>query len=128
MSLRPPARFARLSLSLLVMLLGLGVFSAASVADQHGGATTEHGKWIETVKATGVFFSARYRFEHVDDKGFAKNANAHTVQTHLGYKSDIHHGVSGLIEFENVEAIGSGDYNSTTNRRTNFPTVADPEN
>jgi hypothetical protein len=112
----------------LGIVLGLATFSSTSSADQHGGATTEHGKWIEAVKATGVFFSARYRFEHVDDKGFTKNANAHTIQTHLGYKSDIHYGVSGLIELENVEAIGSGDYNSTTNGRTNFPTVADPEN
>lgn len=102
-------------------------FSTAAIADQHGGAKTEHGKWIEAVKATGVFFNARYRYEHVEDKGFTRRANANTLQAHLGYKCNIHHGVSGLIELENVHA-GGNDYNSTTNGRADFPTVADPEN
>jgi len=81
-------------------------FSTAAIADQHSGVKTEHGKWIEAVKATGVFFNARYRYEHVEDKGFTRRANANTLQTHLGYKSNIHHGVSGLIEVENVHAAG----------------------
>lgn len=108
----------------MAVLLGLAMFFTASRA----GEMSEHGKWIEAVKATGVFFSARYRYEHVDDKGSTKNANAHTIRTHLGYKSDIHWGVSGLVELENVAALGPDDYNSTTNGRAAFPTVADPEN
>ncbi|MBT3926886.1 MAG: hypothetical protein HOF33_07870, partial [Rhodospirillaceae bacterium] len=74
-------RFLPVFAGVLGIVLGLAAFSSTLSADQHGGATTEHGKWIEAVKATGVFFSARYRFEHVDDKGFTKNANAHTLQT-----------------------------------------------
>jgi hypothetical protein len=121
----------RLSPALLVsagIFLGLMAFSTAAIADQHSGVKTEHGKWIEAVKATGVFFNARYRYEHVEDKGFTRRANANTLQTHLGYKSNIHHGVSGLIELENAHAVGANDYNSTTNGRADLPTVADPEN
>jgi hypothetical protein len=77
----------RLSPALLAaagIFLGLMAFSTAAIADQHGGAKTEHGKWIEAVKATGVFFNARYRYEHVEDKGFTRRANANTLQAHLG--------------------------------------------
>lgn len=36
--------------------------------------------------------------------------------------------MSGLIELENVHAVGANDYNSTTNGRADLPAVADPEN
>ncbi len=71
---------------------------------------------------------ARYRFEHVDDDGFARTANAHTLRLRLGYlfAPTFAPGWSVYLEGEHVEAIGDG-FNSTANGRLDRPVVADPE-
>lgn len=69
---------------------------------------------------------ARLRFEHVDQAGFARDASAVTARLRAGVEA-----VSGdwslLAEGEGNVAINE-DYNSSTNGRTLFPIVADPEN
>ncbi len=110
-------------IGVIAIVLGLAVFPTAAIADQHRGLP-EHAKWIKAVKAAGIFFNQKYRYEHVDDDNAAKHAdnaakhaNVNTVRTGLGYRSDIHHGISGLVELDNVAVIGPADYNSTTNGR-----------
>lgn len=69
----------------------------------------------------------RYRFEGVDEDGFEKDAKANTLKTRLGWTSGTVSGFSAKLEFDNVTAIGSDNYNSTNNGRGEYPVVADPE-
>lgn len=73
-----------------------------------------------------VIFDARLRYETVSQDGFGKDAQALTLRTRLGYETPAWHGFKALAEGENVVAIADR-YNSTTNGRTTYPTVADPE-
>jgi hypothetical protein len=82
----------------------------------------------EAVRNGRTWLSFRYRFEYVDQEGFDENAYASTLRTVLGYETGVWRKLSGLIEFEDVHAIGPDDtYNSTTNGATDRPTVVDPE-
>jgi len=69
----------------------------------------------------------RYRFEGVDQEGFARKAEASTLRTHLGYLTGDFHGFGAFLQFEDVRVIGSERYNSTANGLTQYPVVADPE-
>ncbi len=71
--------------------------------------------------------NARVRYEHVDQEDLSRNADAITLRLTLGYETLVHAGVSALIEGEVVESLGSARYNSTTNRRTAYPIVVDPD-
>ena len=71
--------------------------------------------------------SFRYRYEFVDQDGFAKDAFASTLRTRLAYRSPYFSNLQFLIEFDDVRAIGNDLYNSTRNGNTNRPVVADPE-
>lgn len=73
------------------------------------------------------YIDLRYRFENVDQTGFAKDANASTLRTNLGYKTGSYHDISALLEFQNVALIGNDHYNDTINGKTTLPTVADPD-
>jgi hypothetical protein len=73
-----------------------------------------------------VIFDARLRYETVSQDGFGKDAQALTLRTRLGYETPAWHGFKALAEGENVTAIADR-YNSTTNGKTVYPTVADPE-
>lgn len=69
----------------------------------------------------------RYRFEHVDQQGRARDAAAHTVRTKIGFQTAPFYDFSALVQFENSSTIGSGKFNSTTNGQGTYPVVADPE-
>lgn len=73
-----------------------------------------------------ILLDARLRYETVSQDGFAKDAQALTLRTRLGYETPAWRGFKALAEVENVSAL-SERYNSTTNRRTGYPVVADPE-
>lgn len=68
----------------------------------------------------------RYRFENVDDDGFARDADANTVRLRLGYLHTLAPGWTAFLEGERVEALNHR-FNSTANGRTGFPVVADPQ-
>ncbi len=131
-SSRPGIRSAKFFRKLAVcagviaIILGVAVISSAAVADAHRNVP-EHARWIKSLKRAGIFFKQKYRYEHVDDDNAAKHANVNTMRTEFGYASDVHHGVSGLVELENVRMLGAPDYNSTTNGRATFATVVDAE-
>ena len=69
----------------------------------------------------------RYRYELVDQDGFAKNAHASTLRTRLAYRSPTHSNFDFVIEFDDVRSVGNDLYNSTRNGNTDRPVVADPE-
>jgi hypothetical protein len=69
----------------------------------------------------------RYRYETVDQQNIAKAASASTLRTQLGYLTGDFYGLGAYLQFEDVRAIGSERYNSTTNGKTQYPVVADPD-
>ena len=69
----------------------------------------------------------RYRYENVDQEGFAREAKASTLRTQLGYLTGDFYNFGAFLQFEDVRVIGSERYNSTTNGLTQYPVVADPE-
>lgn len=73
-----------------------------------------------------VILDARLRYESVSQDGLPKDAQALTLRTRLGYETPAWRGFKALAEGENVVAL-SDSYNSTTNGKTAFPVVADPE-
>jgi len=68
----------------------------------------------------------RYRFEGVDEDGFADGAQASTLRSRLTLESAPLNGFSALLEMDDVRTIGVDDYNSTVNGKTQYPIVADP--
>ena len=71
--------------------------------------------------------NARYRFESVDQDGLAKDASASTVLGRLTWSSAAWGNVTAGIEADFVGVVGIDNYNSTTNGKTDYPVVADPE-
>ncbi|MBT6117345.1 MAG: alginate export family protein, partial [Rhodospirillaceae bacterium] len=70
---------------------------------------------------------ARYRFEFVDQDGIAKDAKANTLRSRFGVETGRFHGIGFGVDAEGVLTLGEPTYNSTTNGRTRYPVVADPE-
>lgn len=98
-------------------LLGLSVVDAANAQDDAKGAF-RGGDWR-------VQF--RYRVENVDVAGPLRTATASTLRTRLGFETNPELPFGVLIEGEDVHAIGDDRFNSTTNGRTDYAVVADPE-
>ncbi|MBH1962560.1 MAG: alginate export family protein [Rhodocyclales bacterium] len=69
----------------------------------------------------------RYRYESVDQNNALKNADASTLRLRFGYETGEYKGFGVMLEGEHLSAIGDDDYNSTTNKKTTYSIVADPE-
>jgi hypothetical protein len=68
----------------------------------------------------------RLRYEHVDQDGLPKDADAVTLRIRPGLTASWK-GWSALVEGEGVVALANG-YNDGTNGKTAWPLVVDPEN
>lgn len=99
---------------LVPLLLGLAALAVPSLAAAADGPPGD------------IILDARLRYETVSQDGFAKDAQALTLRTRLGYETPTWRGFKALAELENVTALGEG-YNSTTNGKLRYPVVADPE-
>lgn len=71
-------------------------------------------------------WNLRLRHEQVDDDAFARNARADTLRLRAGLHFALGGGWTALLEGEGVVNAGD-DYNSSTNGRTQYPVVIDPE-
>ncbi|MBN8531261.1 MAG: FecR domain-containing protein [Alphaproteobacteria bacterium] len=69
----------------------------------------------------------RYRFEHVEQEGFVRNADASTLRARLGYQTASYAGVNLTAELEQVMRLGSEHYNDGLNGNTQYPQVPDPD-
>jgi hypothetical protein len=69
----------------------------------------------------------RYRFENVEQDDKPESADANTLRIRLDLASGEVAGISGLLQFDHVEAIGSAHYDDTRNGLIEYPTVADPQ-
>lgn len=72
-------------------------------------------------------FQFRYRFEHVDQDGFDKEANASTLKSRFSFTSAPLYSTQAVIEVDDVSRVGNDNFNSTVNGKTAYPVVADPE-
>ncbi len=104
--------------------------ACAVTASVSGAAATaqETPSTLERVIDEGrLIFVTRLRYEGADEGGVAENANALTLGTRLGFETGAVAGFQFLLEFEDVREVFLDDFNSTTNGRTQFPVVADPD-
>ncbi|MDF1589861.1 MAG: alginate export family protein, partial [Gammaproteobacteria bacterium] len=81
----------------------------------------------EALTGGKVSFSARARYESVEQNNALNDADAYTLRTTLGYKTGDFNGFKGFIEFEDVSDLGDGDFNDTKNGNTAYSVVADPD-
>lgn len=112
--IRKMIRFGRLLLPSLAVLA-----AAASQARADGEIST-------FVDEGTIILDGRYRYEHVDQQGFADDADAHTVRLRAGFETGKVWDLQGLVEFEGVLQLND-DFNDTVNGNVTFPVVADPE-
>lgn len=108
--------------ALTIIATGLSSFAVAPITAQADDT------FMKALTGGKVSFSARARYENVEDEGNDKEADAYTLRTTLGYKTGAFHGFSGFIEFEDVAHLGSDRFNAAgTNSEPTYPMVADPE-
>ena len=106
----------------------LGLWSVAMAVVFAAGAARAADLSLADAIATGKpILEERLRFEAVDQAGFAREAQALTLRTHLGWETGAWNGLTGAVEFEDVARLGPEHYNTTLNGKTGYPTVADPD-
>lgn len=106
----------QLSIIATFVLLGVSQSVGASV---HDGVST----MLEQGKASGML---RYRYEHVDQTGLPKKANASTLLTRVNFTTGALNGFKVVVEMDDVSSVGDENYNSTVNGNVLYPVVADP--
>ena len=106
---------------------GVAAASAVEETAPPQPRSTNDGPIIEALKAGKPLIDLRYRFETKMQEGFAEDAVANTVRTRFGFETGEIYNLKVLVEFENVFSIGDDSFNSTTNGRSQFPVVADPD-
>jgi len=83
--------------------------------------------FFEALTGGKVSFSARARYESVEQDNGLKDADAYTLRTTLGYKTGAFHGFSGFAEVEDVSDLGDGDFNNKVDGDADYSVVADPD-
>jgi len=113
--------------ALLLALLPFTAPAAQDATDELPPEAIAFDQGVSDALAGGrAWLRFRYRFENVDQPSFAKEANASTLRTVLGYESALWQDFRLTLEFEDVTAIGEERYNSLSNGMTEFPVVPDP--
>lgn len=105
----------------LLFLCFLSFFSSPVIAADQASSLSEA---FEKGQAE---ISFRYRAEQVDQDGFNDKALASTLLTRLSFKTLSFHGTSLVLEVDDLSFIGDDRFNSTRNRRTTYPVIADPD-
>jgi len=81
---------------------------------------------VEMLKDGKFYGDIRYRYEHVEDKAFTKDATASTTRSKIGFTTAEYRSLQLSTEIEWVKNIGARRHNDTVNRKTTYPVVADP--
>src|SRR5690606_38597621 len=89
-------------------------------------AAQEAASASDALAATRLLLDTRLRFEGVDQDGLPNDAEALTWRARLGFETGKLWNTSLLAEGDFIWPLTT-DYNSTTNGRTAYPVVADPE-
>lgn len=111
-------------------LLALSI-SASIMAGTLGSTNTAHADTIHDALSAGtVTTDVRLRYEGVSQDNAAKDADALTFRTRLGYTSGAYEGFSFTVEMEdNRVVLGQGDYTvgPTGFNPGVYSVIADPE-
>ncbi len=105
-------------LTALAASLGLFATAPSVMADD---------AFFEALTGGKVSFSARARYESVQQDNARQDADAFTIRTTLGYKTGAFHGFSGFIEAEDVSDLGGDNYWNKVDADNNYSVVADPD-
>lgn len=81
--------------------------------------------FTEAITGGKVSANLQYRYENVNQDNALKTANASTARLRLGYETAEFMGFGAFVEMEHI--TGNSAYNSTTNGKTQYSIVADPE-
>lgn len=115
-----------------IVLTGVvGVLAGASVFAQGDSVDQDINQDIHSAITSGdAHLAMRYRYEFVDQDGFAKDANASTLRLRLNYRTGHWRNWSAFGEFDYIAEILADDFNSgggtSAPARNQFPVVADP--
>jgi hypothetical protein len=126
MKLNKKCLLATSALAVLVSFAANASTVAAPVSADPFADLSKDSLGYALVKGT-PWVDVRYRYENVDQTGFAQDAYASVLRTKIGYKTGLWQGFQVAAEAENIKALGADHYNSTTNGKTQFPVVSDPE-
>jgi hypothetical protein len=110
----------KLHLGVIVVVVSLWAGSAA------GQERVDAGSIAQAFRDSRFDLALRYRYEHVDEDGFALHANASVLRTRLTFETATWRRWSLTLEADDLRAIGADGFNSTRNGKTEWPTVADP--
>ncbi len=109
---------------LAAVAAGLLLASGGTAGAQAEAATTLG----EAVTDGDVGIDLRYRYEFVDQDGFADNAHASTARLRLNYQTGTFQKFSAFGEFDYVAEVFLNDFNSLSGSspsRNRYPAVAD---
>jgi hypothetical protein len=95
-------------------------------ATSHAASPDVTGPVESAISQTKLLLDTRMRYEGVDQDPLVEEAEAVTLRARLGFETGKVFGTSLLAEGEFLWPLVT-DYNSTTNGKTQYPTVADPE-
>lgn len=113
-------KFTRKPIALALLATGVSAMGAAP-------AVMADDAFFEALTGGKVSFSARARYESVEQDNTKQDADAYTLRTTLGYKTGAFHGFSGFIEAEDITDLGDGDFNNKVDGDADYSVVADPE-
>jgi hypothetical protein len=101
---------------------------AAVIAILAGPPASADGQSLgRAIAQTTPIVDLRLRYETVHQAGIARDADAFTLRGRLGFQTGKAWDTQLLAEADLLWPLRT-DYNSTVNRKTQFPVVADPEN
>ena len=83
--------------------------------------------FFEALTSGKVSFSARARYESVDQDNAKKDADAFTIRSTLGYRTGQFHGFSLFGQIEDISELGSGNFNDKVNGDAAYSVIADPD-
>jgi hypothetical protein len=106
----------------LMSLLSTGLGSVALLP----GTVMADDSFYDALTGGKVSFSARLRYESVEQDNALKDADAVTLRTTLGYKTGDFHGFGAFLELEDVSDLG-GDYEEYPQTAVKkYSVIADP--
>jgi hypothetical protein len=89
-------------------------------------SSAQAGPFADFLSQGRLTFDTRYRYENVEQHGFANDADANTIRERLGFESAPVGNVQALAEIQATQHL-SGNFDDTVNGRTAYPAVPDPE-
>ncbi|MBB36071.1 MAG: hypothetical protein CME88_15435 [Hirschia sp.] len=107
-------------------LMSATLFATTVLTPAHAEETGPQSPFAEAVSATKPIFNFRTRLETVEQDGFDEDATALTYRVRAGFETGALFDTKLLVEFDHVDDLVD-DFNSTTNGKTNYPVVVDPQ-